>query len=612
MRRALRLLASLVALATSASARDYYFHSERGDDRGAGTREAPYRTLGRLARIKLQPGDRILLNRGGTFRDRLILRGVGTRERPIRVTPWGEGPRPEILGSIRVTDWRLHKGEVYKAEIAPKRFGGHHRPFSVYQYDPGRVPVRLLREKAIPAERGRFFYDGKAGVLYVRTSDGRPPSDHRIEVPVLDQIGHLNGLRWVEIDNLTILFANCRHIVLRDCRDVTIRDCASLFVGWYGNPNICILEDSARVRVERCFLYENINCGILLSSGANNCRIADCTIVKCAGNDGVTIHSGGRDALGFRHGFAGDHNIIENNVIALCPEESVDVTSGDFHIVRNNICYGNGNPGIIVGHDSDHVLIENNICFANRHAGIMVGGQPKEGSRGRCRVVGNLCYGNVMPGVEVGQQYVEVVNNTLVNSMRRPTLRITAAKSWGALVRNNLILTLDPAIRYPSFHTIYGDPAMCGLRMDHNLVYHAKRPIDRLFRTWRRQLSPEQFVERFNAAQDTIVAEPKLARVEERYYFLAPDSPAVNAGEEVGRECEDRRPDMGWKELGDEASAPKYPPALITGREDEATILWLWGKRAGPPEGFDLKARVRELIERAKRPKPPRRRRKRK
>ena len=297
MRRGAWMLAALVVFAASASARDYYFHSERGGDRNPGTRDAPYRTLDRLARIRLKPGDRVLLNRGATFRGRLILRAVGTRERPIRVTTWGEGLRPEILGSIRVTSWRLHKGEVYATTMAPKRFVGPRRPCSVYQYDTGRVPVRLLRERATPTERGRFFYDGKAGTLYIRTSDGRPPSEHRIEVPVLDQIGFLRGLRWVEIEGLTILFGNCRHLVLRDCQDVTIRDCASLFVGWYGNPNICILEHSARVRVERCFLYENINCGILLSSGANNCRIANCTIVKCAGNDGVTIHSGGRDAL---------------------------------------------------------------------------------------------------------------------------------------------------------------------------------------------------------------------------------------------------------------------------------------------------------------------------
>ena len=44
--------------------------------------------------------------------------------------------------------------------------------------------------------------------------------------------------------------------------------------------------------------------------------------------------------------------------------------------------YGNGNPGIIVGHDSDHILIRNNVCFGNAHSGIFVGGKAEEGGRG--------------------------------------------------------------------------------------------------------------------------------------------------------------------------------------------------------------------------------------
>lgn len=134
----------------------------------------------------------------------------------------------------------------------------------------------------------------------------------------------------------------------------------------------------------------------------HRCTVSGCTIVRCQSNDGVTLHSGERDAHGVRQGITGDENMVENNVIGLCREESIDITPGDRHTIRRNICYGNGNPGIIVGHDSGRNLIENNISFGNARAGIHISGNAAEGSTGGNRVVRNLVYDNGYPGLEIG------------------------------------------------------------------------------------------------------------------------------------------------------------------------------------------------------------------
>jgi hypothetical protein len=63
-----------------------------------------------------------------------------------------------------------------------------------------------------------------------------------------------------------------------------------------------------------------------------------------------------------------------------------------------------------------------------------------------------------------------------------------------------------------------------------------------------------------------------------RYYFLTPDSPGIDAGTDVGLPFAGKAPDVGWKELGSEGTAPKYPPVLIDGKDDEDIILYLWGK----------------------------------
>jgi parallel beta-helix repeat protein len=585
----MRLTTVLVTLMAApllrGEAREYCFDSQRGSDRNPGGSAAlPFATLGKLAELRLEPGDIVRFRRGSTFRGRLSFRGNGVSGSPIRLTTYGEGAKPEILGSVTLSEWTRHEGEVYKATLPPERFFGKKMVYGIYECADGRVPVRLLREESIPRERGRFCFDPAASTIYAITSDGASPSQHRLEVSVIEQLVELANREWLEIDGLAFLFGNCRHLVAAECRDLTIRDCASLFVGSYGNPNVLIIRNSTRVKLVDCFLYENANCGVFLSSGATECLVSGCTIAKCQSNDGVTCHSGGRDASGKVEGITGDRNVIENNVIGLCPEESIDITSGDYHVIRGNVCYGNGNPGIIVGHDSDHVLIENNVCFANARSGIQIGGNEQEGGRGENRVIRNLVYDNGYPGLEIQGKNTRVLNNTIVNSRERVAVRISE-QAAGTELRNNMILTLDPKIPHPSLHFIGCTPTSLGCKLSRNLFFHAADnakpqvffPAGQLIRTDDGSFSVDSFLAKYQTGEDSLVAEPKFADV--RRYLLTPDSPGVDAGGDVGLPFAGKAPDLGWKELGSEASAPKFPESLIDGKDDEDLILRLWGKQ---------------------------------
>jgi len=591
--RSLGVICCLFLTAASVHAAEYFFDSATGLDENVGTSEAAaFRSLEKLAKLALEPGDVVHLKRCCTFRGRLRSQGNGTEDKPIRLTAYGEGPKPEILGSIVLEGWQRYEGEIHKVAMTPEQFIGHKRVFGVFEYDEG-VPVRLVRDReAIPTERGHFFFDEESLTLYVITADGAAPSEHRLEVAVIEQLVDLNERSWIEIDGLAFLFGNCRHLGVRESHDITIRGCASLFVGHYGNPNVMFTRNTTRARLLDCFLYENINGGVFISSGASECVVFGCTIVKCASNDGVTLHSGGRDEHGVRQGITGDHCIVENNVIGLCPEESIDITSGDHHIIRGNICYGNGNPGIIVGHDSDHILIENNICFGNRRSGIQVQGKAEEGARGYNRVIRNLVYDNGYPGLEIAMNNTEVLNNTVVNSRERVAIRINPA-SEGSVLRNNLILTLDLTIPHPSLHFIRCTPAGLGAKLSHNLFFHAGDvrkpevffPVGSLIRTDDGAFTLESFLAKYGTGEASFVAEPGFRDTDDGYYLLSPDSPAVDAGTDVGLPFMGKTPDLGWKELGSEDTAPKYPPFLIDGEDDEAKILYLWGKSDTLPPG---------------------------
>lgn len=162
----------VMTMAAVAHAETYYFDSQTGADDNSGTSPAAaFRSLSRLAGLTLGPGDVVRFKRGSTFRGRLVFQGNGAEGRPIRLMTYGDGPKPEILGSIRLTGWEKHEGIAYRHIVPADRFVGRKMVYSVYEYDDGEVPVRLLREESVPGKPGRFFFDQETSTMASRCSD---------------------------------------------------------------------------------------------------------------------------------------------------------------------------------------------------------------------------------------------------------------------------------------------------------------------------------------------------------------------------------------------------------------------------------------------------------
>ena len=74
----------------------YYFAVD-GDDINTGdSEEKPWKSLSKLEKITLNPGDRVLLHRGDTFNERLTVRGNGEADAWIYIGGYGEGAKPRI------------------------------------------------------------------------------------------------------------------------------------------------------------------------------------------------------------------------------------------------------------------------------------------------------------------------------------------------------------------------------------------------------------------------------------------------------------------------------------------------------------------------------------
>ena len=96
--QALLWLGLLTGAAPHLRAVDHHFDAQVGDDqRGDGSIGQPWRSLERVGRLTLNPGDRVLLRAGGVWTDQsLDLAVSGTAEKPIVVRRYGEGADPVI------------------------------------------------------------------------------------------------------------------------------------------------------------------------------------------------------------------------------------------------------------------------------------------------------------------------------------------------------------------------------------------------------------------------------------------------------------------------------------------------------------------------------------
>jgi hypothetical protein len=71
---------------------------------GDGSLQAPWNSLGAVNGLTLKPGDTVHLRRGSTCHGVLSPQGSGADGNPIRLTAYGEGPRPQIIADAKAEE----------------------------------------------------------------------------------------------------------------------------------------------------------------------------------------------------------------------------------------------------------------------------------------------------------------------------------------------------------------------------------------------------------------------------------------------------------------------------------------------------------------------------
>ncbi len=97
------VVATAVVGQPAESARSYYVDSRSGDDKAAGTKEHPWRTLASVATVEFHPGDTVFFARGSRFDGGIEVNQSGTEAAPITFKSYGNGPAPHFSNPHSVT-----------------------------------------------------------------------------------------------------------------------------------------------------------------------------------------------------------------------------------------------------------------------------------------------------------------------------------------------------------------------------------------------------------------------------------------------------------------------------------------------------------------------------
>ncbi|HEU5133811.1 MAG TPA: right-handed parallel beta-helix repeat-containing protein [Steroidobacteraceae bacterium] len=318
----------------------YVDGSRQGNDRGPGSRQRPFRTIGKAAEV-LQPGERVVIA-AGVYRE--VVRPARGGAGPDRMISYEAAPGAVVVvkGSEVLRDWQPGtEAGTWKHELPGALFPDAYNPFSMANVpgDWSWLDTKRVDMGPYFRRRGMIFVDGKPlepveqhrelGNDTPRRSSGTPTRTRR--GPIMQEIGGSpDGRFWIEHQG------NVVHIRVPSA-----------------DPNHSVVEVTTR---EQAFAPRE--------SGLGYIRIKGLTF-QHAGNAFPPPQRGLVSTGG------GHHWIIEGNTIEWANGVGLDIGSqhwagpripqaGHSHIVRGNTLRYIGVEGI-GGMGTTNTLVEDNL-----------------------------------------------------------------------------------------------------------------------------------------------------------------------------------------------------------------------------------------------------------
>jgi len=540
----------------SGGAMVYYIDPDGGDDTMGGLAPtSAWKSLGRLRTADLAPGSKVLLKRGGVWRETLMVECSGTPGNPITFGAYGAGDDPVIVGADEVSGFVPLGENLWAARLATE-------PYQVFFGE--ERGTRADSRGALDAEREWYWEAGRLYV-YCRQDPEAAYGGGGVEATVRDCV-----FVWGQHD---LRFENLRlergHYGLYAGNTSEVR-CVSVAGNWsYYDGLMADGAGCSNIEFVNCTAHHNLRHGIHAHQASN-----------------VTVKGGEFYGNAQKYGAGVGLNAVQGGLV--CEVNSHDnyygikvANEAEDVVVRNNVAHHNASFGIDVDIGPRRVTVEQNHSYGNGSHGICV-----EWNSSDCVVTRNLVHDN---GEQLAGIYVEKVTNVVVsyNVVHDEYIGIGFNESaTNCSAYNNVLsniggvaihafngcsnITLKNNIAYGCANlAVHVRPdSQAGFVSDYNNWY-----VDGAKLRWGWQyMTLQQWRQETGRDVHSLCADPQFVSVAGRDFRLQTGSPCVDAGVDVGLEADfdgqpvpqGAAPEMGAFELQDGRKANTPPTAQFT------------------------------------------------
>ena len=243
------------------TATNYYVSIASGADNAIGTNPAqPWQNLSKVNATTFQPGDSVLFSAGEIWRGQLLPQS-GSNKQQVTYGKYGQGPKPQIWGSIDVSDsafwvnagpniWQSNQSSAI--DIGNLIFNNE----STYGFKKWTLASLI--------QQGHFYYDQNNTQKVYLYSVGNPGKYYtHIEAALSKFLVYCVADSFISIQHLQLKYGAADAIEVRNAHHITISDCNISFIGGaqlnpqqrYGG-GVQFWANSHDNTVERCQIHD--------------------------------------------------------------------------------------------------------------------------------------------------------------------------------------------------------------------------------------------------------------------------------------------------------------------------------------------------------------------
>ena len=365
------LAAAAPALPTRAAGTTYYV-STAGLDSNDGLSElTPFKTIAKVNSLALGPGDRALFKCGDVWQaEQLVVSKSGTETEPITFGSYPEGcaNKPTLSGSLPITDWTVHSGSIYRADLPAGTF-----PLGINQLFRDGQRLTMGRWPNLDAGDGGYSFVDAHSAGSNQITDNELPSS----VNWAGAIVHIKNIRWSMLD---------RQVTGSSSHTLTLNTGLSCLIsgwttctgwGYFINNHLATLDQDGEwyydAGANRVYLYStggvpsSIEGSVILEEATTlrhgGIMLSDGSATSYVVVDNIALKNWFNHGIGTPGGMSGDiyhHFTIRNVTIKDVDAAGVRLSSW---LERPS----NGRKGLRGGH---HMTFTDNVIDGANHFGI--------------------------------------------------------------------------------------------------------------------------------------------------------------------------------------------------------------------------------------------------